>query len=79
MVSFSVIPALSSKKFDVRNVFIAKKFDTHKVCRKTSIFFVKLSTGMYETLFDTDKSVLCHPLLFAVDSDEFPLQNVVLL
>ncbi len=34
VVSFSVIPALSSKKFDVSNVFIAKKFDTHKVCQK---------------------------------------------
>jgi len=27
----------------------------------------------------TDKSVMCHPLLFAVDSDGFSLQNAVLM
>ncbi len=68
VVSFSVVPALSSKKFDVRNVFIAKKFDTHKVCRKSSIFIVKLSTGMYETLFDTliNQSCVIHCCLLLI-------------
>ncbi len=65
---FSVIPALSSKKFNVRNVFIAKKFDTHKVCWKSSIFIVKLSTGMYETLFDTliNQSCVIHCCLLLI-------------
>ncbi len=41
------------KKFDIGNVFIAKKFDTCKSLSKKFHNYCKLSTGMYETLFDT--------------------------
>jgi hypothetical protein len=48
------------KKFDVRNMFISNKFDTC-LSKKFDIYW-KLSTGMFETLFDTliNRSCVSH-------------------